>query len=110
MVEKTIENKFKLFLKNQNVFYFKTFGNLHQINGLPDIIICRNSLFIGIEIKRWPNKLSAIQKVQLKRLKNNGALIIILDQDNLNELIENWHDEKTIIRISENSIKKYFKS
>ena len=53
------------------VFVFKTI----QCNerGIPDIIVCYKGMFIAIEIKDGKDRLSPIQKEQLKRIEAAGG-------------------------------------
>lgn len=110
MVEKTIENKLKNFLKLNNIWFLKTHGGSFQSAGICDLIICNNGKFIAAEIKKWPNKLTLLQESHLIKQKQNNALILVIDQFNIDKIIQFWFDEKIMQKISNESILKYFKN
>lgn len=108
MIEKDIENKLKKLLKEKNIWYLKTHGGSLQSAGVADLLICYNGLFVAIEVKKWPNKLTPLQKAHLLHQKQNGAVVIVLDQYNLTELLERIKNNENLIWVSKNSIRKYF--
>ena len=51
MLEKEIVNAIKKALTKKGAWVIKTHGSLH-IAGLPDLLVCYEGRFIGIEVKR----------------------------------------------------------
>ena len=51
MLEKDIVNSIKKALTKKGAWVVKTHGSLH-VAGLPDLIVCYEGRFIGIEVKR----------------------------------------------------------
>lgn len=77
MREKSIENKIKLYLKNIGAYYFKHHGNQYSQVGVPDIIACYKSKFIGIEVKNETGKTSPLQDINLKMIKDAGGYGVV---------------------------------
>lgn len=77
MREKNIENKIKSYLKSKGAYYFKHHGNQYSQVGVPDIIVCYNGYFIGIEVKNENGKTSPLQEVNLKMIANAGGIGIV---------------------------------
>lgn len=77
MKEKQIENQIKQYLKSKDIWYFKVWGGGYQTAGIPDIIACYKGKFIGIEVKNEIGKISPLQEVNLKMIKNNGGIGIV---------------------------------
>ena len=51
MAEKQFEKKVKAFLDEQGVWWLKTWSNGIQREGVPDLLVCCNGYFIGVELK-----------------------------------------------------------
>lgn len=99
--EKSLETKIKDFLKTQKIYYFKTNGSIYGTVGLPDLVICINGKFIGIELKAKNNKASLQQlKNGIKILENNGIFAVIDDYDCFMELFQDITMNRTEIRNS----------
>lgn len=81
MNEKTFENKVKQFLKDQNVWFVKTWSNGIQRKGIPDIIACVNGYFVGIELKAENGKPSELQKWNIEQIRKSGGIAIVLYPD-----------------------------
>ena len=76
MSEKAFENKIKKFLKEKGCYFLKYNPEYFGIKGTPDLLICCNGYFLGIEVKRETGKPSKLQlkKVE-KRWRNcHGAI------------------------------------
>lgn len=95
MTEKYLENKIKKYLTSINAFWFKVHGSSFMVSGLPDIVVCLNGRFIGIEVKRPDGKgiQSDVQKVQEESIKRAGGIYILADdfEETKRRLIEYEH-------------------
>lgn len=78
---KTPESKLKADIKN----YLKTLPNifLHSVpgaafgkSGVPDIIVCYNGLYIGIEAKTYDGTFSEWQKTRKAQIEAAGGICI----------------------------------
>lgn len=72
--EARISRKIQDALRAAGYFCFKVHGSEHMMAGLPDIVVCANGLFIGLEVK-LPEKRSNTSKRQdyVHMLINNAG-------------------------------------
>lgn len=85
--EKRFENRVKAFLKSEGIYpagqgyriddvhgwYIKVWGGGYQKSGIPDMLLCVEGMFIGVELKASHGKLSEIQKINLKQICAGGG-------------------------------------
>ena len=76
--EKSFENKVKGFLKEQGCWHLKTWSNGVQRSGIPDLLVCCNGRFIGVELKAQNGKPSALQLYNLRKIEESGGYGILL--------------------------------
>ena len=77
--EKQFENRVKQFLKEQGCYFIKYWGGGEFTKaGVPDILCCCNSYFLGIEVKAPNGKPSALQIHNLKKIDEAGGYGILL--------------------------------
>ncbi|MDT6519718.1 VRR-NUC domain-containing protein [Enterococcus faecium] len=76
--EKKAENSIKKYLDKLGAYYLKVHGSMYQPAGTPDILVCVNGRFIGIEVKRpGGGTVSALQKSKLNKIENAGGVAIV---------------------------------
>jgi Holliday junction resolvase len=74
-------------LKEHNIYYFFPATHGYGRSGVPDIICCFNSLFMGIECKATAkNKPTALQEKELKKIREAGGVTFVINEDNIHEL------------------------
>ena len=100
MTEKQFEKKVKAFLDEQGVWWLKTWSNGIQREGVPDLLICCNGYFIGVELKNETGHPSALQLWNIDQIRKAGGIAIVLYPDQFDEFkdliqiaIENIPDE-----------------
>lgn len=76
--EKNFENRIKNFLKNNDIYYFKTFQNAFTKRGIPDIIACVNGYFVAVEVKATKGKASVFQLENKKDIEKNCGIHYLL--------------------------------
>lgn len=76
--EKAFENKVKGFLKQENCWFVKTWSNGVQRSGIPDILVCCNGYFVGVEVKAPRGKPSELQIWNLKKIEESGGYAVLL--------------------------------
>lgn len=76
--EKQFENKVKAYLKEQGCWVLKTWSNGIQREGIPDLLVCCNGYFLGIELKAADGKPSALQEWNIDQINKAGGIGIIL--------------------------------
>lgn len=79
--EKRFENKVKRFLKDKGCWNLKTWSNGVQRSGVPDLLVCCNGRFIGVELKASNGRPSDLQLHNLKTIDAAGGFAILLYPD-----------------------------
>lgn len=78
MKEKAFENKVKEFLKSQNCWVLKTWSNGVQRSGVPDLLVCCNGYFLGVELKAEKGKPSDLQLWNIQKIREAGGIAFVL--------------------------------
>lgn len=87
MTEKQFENKVKTFLKDNGCWYVKYWSGTAQNgkkftkDGIPDLLVCCNGLFIGVELKAATGKPSELQLWNIGKIRKAGGIAIVLYPD-----------------------------
>lgn len=81
MTEKQFENKVKKFLKEQGCWVLKTWSNGVQRKGVPDLLVCCNGYFLGVELKNETGKPSELQLWNIEEIKKSGGIAMVLYPD-----------------------------
>ena len=90
--EKQFENKIKKFLEEKNCWFLKYWGGAAYTKaGIPDLLVCCNGHFLGVEIKAPNGKPSELQLYNLKKIDESGGFGILLYPDQF-ELFKNFVD------------------
>lgn len=96
--EKQFENKVKAYLKDQGCWVLKTWSNGIQRSGVPDLLVCCNGYFLGIELKAENGKPTELQKYNLEQIRNAGGIGIVLYPHQFDEF-KTFVEEKLLRRI-----------
>lgn len=90
--EKQFENKIKKFLDEKGCWFLKYWGGAaYTKSGIPDLLVCCNGHFLGVEVKASNGKPSPLQIHNLKKIDEAGGLGILLypdDFDTFKTMIE----------------------
>lgn len=78
MREKQFENQVKDFLKEEGCWFLKTWSNGVQRQGVPDLLICCNGEFLGVELKNETGKPSDLQLWNIEKIKDAGGFAFVL--------------------------------
>lgn len=73
-------------LEKYNAWVLKTWSNGIQRAGIPDLIVCLNGHFVGIEVKAEKGKPSELQKYNIKKIKEAGGIAMIVYPDDFEDL------------------------
>lgn len=77
--EKNFENKVKKYLEEKGCWYIKYWaGASYTKTGVPDILVCCNGYFLGVELKAPNGKPSPLQIHNLKKIDEAGGFGILL--------------------------------
>ena len=78
MKEKEFENKVKAFLKDRGCWVLKTWSNGVQRQGIPDLLVCCNGFFVGVELKAEKGRPSDLQLWNVEEIRKAGGIAIVL--------------------------------
>ena len=71
--EKNFENKVKKFLKDKGAWVLKYWGGAaYTKSGIPDLLVCFNGWFLGIELKAPNGRPSDLQLYNLREIEKAG--------------------------------------
>jgi Holliday junction resolvase len=102
--EKQFENKIKKFLKDEGCWFLKYWaGAAYTKSGIPDLLICCNGYFLGVEVKAPRGKPSELQLWNIEKIKEAGGIGLVLypkDFDSFKELIHKLNQEPKKIQLS----------
>lgn len=76
--EKNFETKVKTFLKDEGCWHLKTWSNGVQRSGIPDLLVCCNGHFVGVELKAPNGTPSELQKYNLRQIEEAGGYAVLL--------------------------------
>lgn len=65
-------------MEQQGAWILKTWGGGMQRVGIPDLLVCLNGFFIGIELKASKGKATDLQKWNISQINDSGGLGVIL--------------------------------
>lgn len=78
MSEKVFENCVKAFLESEGVWFLKTWSNGVQRAGVPDLLVCCNGYFVGIELKAANGTPSELQLYNISKIRQNYGFAFVL--------------------------------
>ena len=84
--ERTIKLRVTKLLSGRGAYWFYPVASGYGSAGIPDIVCCYHSKFIGIECKAGNGKTTALQENNLDRIKACGGFALVVRED-LTELI-----------------------
>jgi len=73
-------------LKKYEVYHFFPATHGYGRSGVPDIICCFNSLFMGIECKAGKGKTTALQDRELSKIRDAGGVTFVVNEETIEEL------------------------
>lgn len=89
--EGKVKKQVKKLLEEVGAYYFSPMTSGYGKSGVPDIVVCYKSHFVGIECKAGKNKTTEIQDRNLIAIKKNGGIAVVVNENNLDELKEMLH-------------------
>lgn len=96
--EKQFENKIKGFLKMQGAWCLKYWaGAQFTKSGIPDLLVCVDGYFVGIEVKAQSGTPSELQLYNVRQIKQSGGFAFVLypsGYEQFKKFIEDLKKEK----------------
>jgi len=90
--EAKVKKKVVAVLKQHKAYFFYPVTGGYGRSGVPDIIVCYNGYFIGIECKAGTNKPTPLQEKNLKDIQAAGGVSLVVNEDNIStvgEILQN---------------------
>jgi Holliday junction resolvase len=87
--EKKVKDKVVKILKKHGIYYFFPATHGFGRSGVPDVVCCFNSLFMGIECKAGTNKPTALQEKEMADIRSAGGVTFVINETNLT-MLESW--------------------
>ena len=84
--EGKVKKKVRAVLDQMEVYHFPPFSGGYGRSGVPDIVACIDSVFVGIECKAGKGKLTEIQKHNLQQIEQCGGIALVINEENVDEL------------------------
>lgn len=76
--EKNYEKKIRQYMTDKGSWVLKTFSNGIQRTGIPDLLICYQGRFMGLEVKASNGTPTSLQLWNLSEITKNGGLAYII--------------------------------
>lgn len=78
----------KRVLQDSHTYFFMPVGGGYGRAGIPDFVACKNGHFIAIEAKAGHGVTTALQDMELQKIKAAGGTALVVNEHNLNQLKE----------------------
>ena len=76
-IESRLQTKIKQWLKGKGAYSVTIWGGGLQTRGIPDILVCYKSIFVGLELKTDTGRATPEQIENLHRIKEAGGIAMI---------------------------------
>ncbi len=86
VTEKWVKTQVTNYLKAKNLYYFYPVASGYMSAGVPDIIVCVQGRFVGIECKAGKNKPTVIQERNIAAIQLNGGVAMVINENNLDHM------------------------
>jgi len=86
VTEKWVKRQVTSRLKELGAYYFFPVASGYMSSGVPDIVACYKSKFIGIECKANGNKPTPLQLKNLNEIKLSSGISLVIDENNLEDV------------------------
>ena len=97
--EAKVKKAVRQVLDSLGAYYVMPVTSGYGNSGAPDFLICLQGRFVGIECKAGKNKPTALQELNLKKIKDAGGVALVVNETNvvnLNSLLSGERNEDTI--------------
>ena len=86
VTEKWVKRQVVSRLRELGAYYFFPVATGYMSSGVPDIVACYKSKFVGIECKANGNKPTPLQLKNLKEIELCLGVALVIDENNLDEI------------------------
>lgn len=81
--EVKVKRKVVSLLKEMGAYNFFPVMSGYGRSGIPDIVGCYNGHFFAIECKAGDNKTTALQELELQKIRDAGGIALVINEENL---------------------------
>ena len=86
--EKKVKETVARLLKEAGAYYFFPATGGYGRSGVPDIVGCLDGNFFGIECKAGKNTTTALQELELEKIRESGGRAIVINEERIELLRE----------------------
>jgi len=86
ITEKWVKRQVVSRLRELGAYYFYPVASGYMSSGVPDIVACYKSKFIGIECKANGNKPTPLQTKNLNEIKLCLGIALVIDETNIDKI------------------------
>lgn len=93
--EKKVKKKVRAILDELGAYYVQPVTGGYGSQGAPDFLVCLKGKFVGIETKAGKGKTTALQDLNLQKIRDAGGVALVIyetDIDKLKHILENNDD------------------
>lgn len=88
--ENKVKAKVKKVLQEQKIYYAMPATGGYGSSGVPDILVCHEGKFYGLECKANGGKPTALQTDNLERIKSSGGVAVVVDEHNVDSIMKEY--------------------
>ena len=103
--EAKVKKAVRQVLDSLGAYYVMPVTSGYGNSGAPDFLICLQGRFVGIECKAGKNKPTALQELNLKKIRDAGGVALVVNETNvvnLNSLLSGERNEDETISSEQN--------
>ena len=84
--ERVVKDKVRKLLDELQAYYVMPVTGGYGTQGAPDFLVCHKGRFIGIETKAGRGRTTALQELNLKRIREAGGVAVVVYEDDIDML------------------------
>jgi len=84
--EAKVKKKVVDVLKKGGAYYFFPATGGYGRSGVPDIVGCYRGVFFAIECKAGTNKPTALQEVEMNKIREANGQVLVVNEDNISDV------------------------
>lgn len=84
--EKRLKAVVRKLLDELQAYYVMPVTGGYGTQGAPDFLVCHKGRFIGIETKAGRGRTTALQELNLKRIREAGGVAVVVYEDDIDML------------------------
>ena len=88
VLESWVKKKVVDHLKSLGVYYFFPVASGYMKSGVPDIVCCIKGKFVAIECKAGKGKTTALQDLELEKIRQAKGFAYVVHENNIQDLKE----------------------